>query len=63
VDTFHRRHSDAKQLDPYRVRRERIGLKLDALCERCDQLDPHDPEREQLLCQIEALNIAYNVEF
>ena len=48
--------------DPYRVRRERIGLKLDALCERFDQLATDNPERDQLLPQIEALNIAYNVE-
>jgi hypothetical protein len=46
----------------YRIRRERIGLKLDALCERLDQLATNDPERDQLLMQIEALNIAYNVE-
>jgi hypothetical protein len=49
--------------DPYRIRRERIRLKLDALCDRFDQLAADDPEREQLLCQIEALNIAHNIEF
>ena len=48
--------------DPYRIRRERIGLKLDALCERFDQLATDDPERAQILHQIEALNIAYNAE-
>lgn len=48
--------------DPYRIRRERIGLKLDVLCERFDQLATDNPEREQLLRQIEALNIAYNAE-
>jgi hypothetical protein len=48
--------------DHYRILRERIGLKLDALCESFDQLATDDPEREQLLCQIEALNIAYNAE-
>lgn len=49
--------------DPYRIRRERISLKLDALCGRCDQLAADNPERDQLLRQIEALNKAYNVEF
>jgi hypothetical protein len=48
--------------DPYQIRRERIRLKLDALCEKHDQLATEDPEREQLLMQIEALNVAYNVE-
>ena len=48
--------------DRYRIRRERIELKLDALCEKHDQLAADDPEREQLLKQIEALNIAHNVE-
>jgi hypothetical protein len=48
--------------DPYRIRRERIGLKLDDLCDHFDQLATDDPERGQLLRQIEALNIAYNAE-
>jgi len=48
--------------DPYRIRRERISVKLDALCERIDQLATDDPKRDQLLRQIEALNVAYNAE-
>lgn len=52
----------SSNFDHYRIRRERICLKLDALCEKHDQLATDDPEREQLLMQIEALNIAYNVE-
>jgi hypothetical protein len=48
--------------DRYRIRREVIARKIDALCVRFDQLAAGDPVREQLLRQIEALNIAYNVE-
>ena len=48
--------------DTYQIRRERIGLKLDALSERFDQLPVDDPERDQLLALIEALNIAHNAE-
>ena len=48
--------------DHYRIRRERIGLKLDALCDHFDQLATDNPERDQILRQIEALNIAYNAE-
>ena len=51
-----------KNFAPYRIRRERIGLKLDALCDHFDQLATDDPERGQILRQIEALNIAYNAE-
>lgn len=63
VGSPHEGISVKNNFDPYRVRRERIRLKLDALCELCDQLPADDPERDQLLCQIEALNIAHNVEF
>jgi CHASE3 domain sensor protein len=49
--------------DHYRVLRERISLKLDALCERFDQLANDNPERSQLLRQIEALNKAYCDEY
>ena len=48
--------------DHYRIRRERNGHKLNALCERFDQLATDDPSRDLILKQIEALNIAYNVE-
>jgi hypothetical protein len=48
--------------DPYLIRRERISLKLEALYERFDQLASNDPERDQCLKQIEALDIAYNAE-
>lgn len=51
-----------KNFDTYRIRREVIARKIDALCDRFDQLATYDPEREQLLCHIEALNIAYNAE-
>ena len=51
-----------KNFAPYRIRRERIGLKLDALCDHFDQLATDNPERKQLLRQIEALNIAYNAK-
>lgn len=46
----------------YRIRRQCIARKIDALCERFDQLNAEDPEREQFLNQIRALNIAYNAE-
>lgn len=48
--------------DRYRIRRERIALKLDALIEKHDLLAAHDSERGLLLDQIWALNIAYCVE-
>ncbi len=51
-----------KHFNPYRICRDRIRLKLDALCDQFDQLDADNPERGQLLRQIEALNIAHNVE-
>jgi hypothetical protein len=51
-----------RHFDTYEIRRERIGLKLDALSERIDQLAVDDPDRDRLSCQIEALNIAYNAE-
>ncbi len=50
------------QVDLYRIRREGIRLKLDALCEEHDQLATYGPACERLLRQIEALNIAHNVE-
>jgi hypothetical protein len=48
--------------DTYEIRRERIGLKLDALSERFDKLAVDDPDGDRLSCQIGALNIAYNAE-
>ena len=48
--------------DRYRIRREVIARKIDALWERHSQLAADEPERDQLLDQIWALNIAYNVE-
>jgi len=48
--------------DRYRIRRERIALKIDKLCEQHDQLTADDPARDRILDQIWALNIAYNVE-
>ena len=50
------------QFDTCQIRRERIGLKLDALSERFDKLAVDDRERDRLSCQIEALNIAHNAE-
>jgi hypothetical protein len=49
--------------DHYRILRERISLKLDALCERFDRLANDNPERSQLLRQIAALNKAYSDEY
>jgi hypothetical protein len=48
--------------DRYRIRRERIALKFDELCAKHNQLADDDPERDQLLDQMWALNLAYNVE-
>jgi hypothetical protein len=48
--------------DRYRIRRERIALKLDTLIEKHGLLAADDPERGFLLDQLWALNIAYNVE-
>jgi hypothetical protein len=52
----------AESSDCYRIRRERIALKLDALIQRHDLLAADDPERGLLMDQIWALNIAYCVE-
>jgi hypothetical protein len=44
--------------DHYRILRECISLKMDTLCGLHDQLASDNPERSQLLRQIEALNKA-----
>jgi hypothetical protein len=48
--------------DRYRIRREVIARRIDELCEKHSQLAADDPERDRLLDQIWALNIAYNAE-
>jgi len=45
--------------DHCRILRECISLKLDTHCGLHDQLASDNPERSQLLRQIEALNKAY----
>lgn len=46
----------------YRIRREVLSRKIDQLNELHNQLAADDPSRDQILKQIEALNIDYNVE-
>jgi hypothetical protein len=46
----------------YRVRREVLSRKIDRFYELHDQLAPEDPGRAKILDQIDALEIAYNVE-
>jgi hypothetical protein len=48
--------------DHYKAHREGIRRKLDQLCEIHDQLAANDARRAQILDQIRALNIAYNLE-
>ena len=46
----------------YRIRREVLSRKIDRFYELHDQLAADDPSRDQILDQIDALWIAYNVE-